>query len=321
VTDINCASEQYGIFKFATESNDLNMEQGLLLTSGFAANAEGPNNFDGLGSVIDPFNDPGDADLNYLSILFGNGSESHDACIIELDVFAETNEVVFEYVFGSEEYPEYIFNEGGFNDIFAFLVSGPGIVGDPNLTNNALNIAVLPNTSTPVQIDSVNNQANWQFYRNNQISQTIQYDGLTSDYLGVKKSLTARVPVIPCNTYHLKLAVADRGDESFDSGVFVSDIKAGSPEVEILFAGGIDYFIESCTGDDDTLFISLSKPPTVATTFNISLGGTATVGVDYLLNIPPSITFPPGQTTLAFPIIPLADALIEGTESILINIF
>lgn len=320
VTDIFCDPVQFGTFKFATESNDLNMEKGLLLTSGSATNAEGPNTFGGIGTNLDPFDDPGDADLNYLSTLFGSGSESHDACIIELDVFAATNEVVFEYVFGSEEYPEYIFNAGGFNDIFAFLVSGPGITGDPNLSNSAMNIAVLPNSTIPVQIDSVNNQANWQYYRNNELSQTIQYDGLTSDYLGVKKSLTARVPVIPCNTYHLKLAIADRGDEAFDSGVFVSEIKAGSPDVEIQFASGIDYFIESCTGDDDTLYITLSEVPTVATSFNIGLGGSATLGIDYLLNIPPSITFQPGQTTLAFPIVPLPDVLPEGTETILINI-
>ena len=320
VTDIRCNSMQYGIFKFATEGNDLNMEKGLLLTTGNATNAKGPNNQPGLGTIIDPFNDLGDADLNYLSNLLGNGSVSRDACIVELDVFAETNEVVFEYVFGSEEYPEFIFHEGGFNDIFAFLVSGPGIAGDPNLTNGALNIAVLPNSITPVQIDSVNNQVNWQYYRNNELGQSIQYDGLTSDFLGVKKSLTARVPVIPCNNYHLKLAIADRGDEVFDSGVFVSNIKAGSPDVDIQFASGIDYFIESCTGDDDTLFISLSKVPTVATTFNITLGGTATLGLDYLLNIPPAITFQAGQSTLAFPIIPLPDALPEGTETILINI-
>ncbi len=320
VTNILCDPVQYGIFKYATESNDLNMGKGILLTTGRATNAEGPNNQGGLGTQIAPFNDPGDPDLNYLSILLGNGSESHDACILELDVFAATNELEFEYVFGSEEYPEYINSSGGFNDIFAFLVSGPGIVGDPNLINSAKNIAVLPNGITPVQIDSVNNLANWQFYRNNEISQSIQYDGLTSDFMGVKKSLTARVPVTPCNTYHLKLAIADRGDESYDSGVFVSEIKAGSPQIAIQFASGVDYFIENCTGTSDTLFIHLSKPPTVATTFNISIGGTATLGVDYLLNIPPSITFMPGQSSLAFPIIPLADAIPEPTETILINI-
>jgi len=321
VTEIRCDPIQYGIFKFATDNNDLNMGKGLVLTSGLATNAIGPNNATGAGFIIPPFNDPGDADLNYLSTVFGSGSLSHDACVVELDVFAATNELVFEYVFGSEEYPEYIFSTGGFNDIFAFLVSGPGITGDPNLTNSALNIAVLPNSnSTPVQIDSVNNQVNWQYYRNNEIGQAIQYDGLTSDFMGVKKSLTARVPVIPCNTYHLKLAIADRGDESFDSGVFVSEIKAGSPDLAIQFASGVNYFIENCTGDMDTLFIQLSEPPTVPTSFNISLGGTATQDEDYILNIPPTITFQPGQTVLAFPIIPLPDALTEGTETILINI-
>ncbi|MFN0037167.1 MAG: choice-of-anchor L domain-containing protein, partial [Saprospiraceae bacterium] len=193
VTNISCDPIQFGTFKFATESNDLNMEKGLLLTSGRATNAEGPNTFGGLGTPLPPFftNDLGDADLNYLSNLFGSGSVSQDACIVELDVFAATNEMVFEYVFGSEEYPEFVFSPGGFNDIFAFLVSGPGIAGDPNLTNGALNIAVLPNSSsTPVQIDSVNNHANWQYYRNNELGQSIQYDGLTSDFMGVKKSLT-----------------------------------------------------------------------------------------------------------------------------------
>lgn len=320
VSSVNCPQGGYGAFEYPTDNNSLNMQKGILLTSGQALNALGPNNGGGTGTQNAPFfvDDPGDADLQYLSDEFGGGSTSYDVCIVELDVFAATNEVVFEYVFGSEEYPEYVFDQTGFNDIFAFLVSGPGIVGDPNLSNGALNIATLPNSSTLVQIDSVNNQVNWQYYRNNELSQTIEYDGLTSDYLGVKKSLTARVPVTPCNTYHLKLAIADRGDESFDSGVFVSEIKAGSPGIKIAFSSGVDYFIENCTGSSDTLFLTLDKIPTVATTFNITIGGTATVGVDYLLNIPPSITFQPGQQTLAFPIIPIADNIPEGGEFITI---
>ncbi|MBL7825725.1 MAG: choice-of-anchor L domain-containing protein [Saprospiraceae bacterium] len=322
VTSINCPQGGLGTFTYPSDNNDLQLEKGLLLTSGQALNALGPNDFGGLGTQNDPLfaDDPGDADLQYLSDAFGGGSTTYDVCSVELDVFAGTNEVVFEYVFGSEEYPEFVWSTGGYNDIFAFLVSGPGIVGDPLLTNSALNIATLPTTGTLVQIDSVNNQVNWQYYRNNEISQSLQYDGLTSDFLGVKKSLTARVPVTPCNTYHLKLAIADRGDESFDSGVFVSEIKAGSPDIEIAFSSGVDYFIESCTGDDDTLFITLNKIPTVETSFNITLGGTATPGIDYLLNIPPTITFQPGQQTLAFPIIPIADNFSEGSETILISL-
>ncbi|MCB9344129.1 MAG: choice-of-anchor L domain-containing protein [Lewinellaceae bacterium] len=322
VSSINCADGALATFQFPTDDNILNMEKGLLLTSGQALNALGPNTFFGAGTMNAPFltDDPGDADLQYLSNAFGGGSRSYDVCSVELDVFAATNEVVFEYVFGSEEYPEFVNDPIGYNDIFAFLVSGPGITGDPNLTNNAENIAVLPNTGTLVQIDSVNNLVNWQYFRNNELSQVLEYDGLTSDFLGVKKSLTAKVPVTPCSTYHLKLAIADRGDESYDSGVFVSEIKAGSPDIEVAFSSGVDYFIESCTGDQDTLFITIDKVPLVATSFNITLGGTATLGLDYILTIPPVITFQPGQQTLAFPIIPVADPIPEGVETLIISL-
>lgn len=322
VSSINCPQGAMGLFHYPSDNNDLQLEKGLLLTSGQALDVAGANSFFTVSNTNPPFftDDPGDADLQYLSNEFGSGSTSYDVCSVELDVFAATNEVVFEYVFGSEEYPEFVWDDNGYNDIFAFLVSGPGIAGDPNLSNNAINIATLPSNGTFVQIDSVNNQVNWQYYRNNELSATLAYDGLTSDYLGVKKSLTARVPVIPCNTYHLKLAIADRGDEAYDSGVFVSEIKAGSPDVNIAFASGLKYFIETCTGSNDTLFITLDKVPTVLTTFNITLGGTATPGLDYILNIPPAITFQPGQQTLAFPIIPIQDNLVEGAETITITL-
>lgn len=323
VTDINCPNQAYGVFSFPTDNNELGLDKGLILTSGQAAIAIGPNLLTGAGVQNAPFQfdtppDQGDADLDYLSVQQGNGQPTYDACIVELDVFVATNELVFEYVFGSEEYPEYV--NSNFNDIFAFLVSGPGIVGDPGLSNSAKNIAVLPDGNTLVQINSVNNLSNWQYYRNNEISQTLEYDGLTSDFLGVKKSLTARTEVIPCNTYHLKLAVADRGDESFDSGVFVSEIAGGTPDLKVQFASGIDYFIEDCSGTADQLIISLSDPLSDSTSFNVTVGGTATLGTDYLLNIPGVITFLPGQTQISFPISPIADNIMEGSETITISL-
>jgi hypothetical protein len=315
IHDIKCANQAYGTFDFAGDNNELGLGKGLLLTSGDANLAVGPNLFTGAGAFSGGGSDP---DLEYLSVQQGNGLPTNDACVIELDVFVATNELSFEYVFGSEEYPEYA--NSNFNDIFAFLVSGPGIVGDPNLTNSAKNIAVLPGTNTPIQINSVNNLINWQYYRNTQISETLEYDGLTSDSLGVKKSLTARTSVIPCNTYRLKLAVADRGDTAFDSGVFVSDIQGGTPDLAVQFASGIDYFIEDCSGNQDQLVISLSDAVEQTTSFVVSVGGTATLGVDYLLNLPGVITFLPGQTSLSFPISPLDDNLTEGTETITITL-
>jgi gliding motility-associated-like protein len=310
VTNINCKNGQYGTFNFATDNNnELGLNKGLILTSGSAALAIGPNDVSNAGQDNMA---PGDADLDYLS----NGTLSHDACVVEMDVFAATDQLSFEYVFGSDEYPEYA--NSLFNDIFAFLVSGPGITGDPNI-GNAINIATLPGSNTPVQINSVNNLVNWKFYRNNEISQTLQYDGLTSDSLGFKKSLTARTSVIPCNTYHLKLAVADRNDGIYDSGVFVSKIQGGTPDVKTAFSSGLDYLIESCPGSNNEIVFTIPDPLPQPATYVVTIGGTATFGVDYTTTLPGTITFQPGETKLTFPISPIDDGLVEGSETITIT--
>ncbi|MBK7939847.1 MAG: choice-of-anchor L domain-containing protein [Lewinellaceae bacterium] len=318
LTNIDCADGAYGTFSFPTDNNGLGLDKGLVLTSGDAQLTAGPNSSPASGVLLGM---EGDEDLDYLSDQQGNGQLSFDACVVEFDVFVATNELSFEYVFGSDEYPEYV--NSNFNDIFAFLVSGPGIVGDPGL-GGALNIATLPGTNTPVQINSVNNLLNWQYFRNNEgaqtLSQVLEYDGLTSDSLGIKKSLTARTNVTPCNTYHLKLAVADRGDGALDSGVFMSKIQGGTPELDVQFASGIDYFIEDCSGSQDQLVISLSQPFDEVTNFIVTVGGTATLGTDYLLSLPGIITFQPGETSLSFPIVPIADNLVEGTETITVTL-
>ncbi len=311
VTNINCAEGAYATFSYPTDNNSLQLQKGLLMTSGSAA---GVNN---IASLLNSqtYNSSGDPDLDALS----TGNPSEDACVIELDVFAATDELSFEYVFGSEEYPEYVLDLFGFNDIFAFLISGPGIVGDPTIGGQK-NLAVLPNTNIPVEIDAVNNQINWQYYRDNENSQTLVYDGLTADSLGVKKSLTARTLVTPCNTYHLKFAIADRGDASFDSGVFISKIQGGGPNLTIDFDSDINYFVESCTGVQDQLIIKLLQPKDYAVTYSVSVTGSAQLGIDYTLNLPSTITFQPGQTFYSFPIIPIGDNIIEGTETIIISL-
>ena len=312
IDTIKCASGAYGSFT-ATDNSNLGLKKGLLLTTGTVAGAQGPNNS---GSTSGFANTPGDSDLDYLSQLQGSQTLSNDACIVELDVFAATDELAFEYVFGSEEYPEFV--NSNFNDIFAFFISGPGIVGDPNIKNQK-NIAVLPDNTTFVQINSVNNLLNWEYYRNNLGGQTIQYDGLTSDFKGVKTSLSAKSKVTPCNTYHLKFAIADRGDSSWDSGVFISDLKSGTVNFNVTYNSGIDYMIEKCTGED-VVNIKLSNPLDYSVSYKVAVGGTATKGVDYNMTIPNTITFNAGETVLSFPINPIADAITEGVETITITL-
>lgn len=52
------------------------------------------------------------------------------------------------------------------------------------------------------------------YYHDNTGGAQVQYDGWTSVF-------TAQANVIPCQTYHLKLAIADVGDGAYDSGVFL----------------------------------------------------------------------------------------------------
>ncbi len=312
IDTIICPSGAFGTF-IATDDSNLGLKKGLVFASGNAQNAVGPNL---LNNVTTTYQAPGDSDLDYLA---GGGitDKSNDACVVELDVFAGTDLLTFEYVFGSDEYPEFV--NSGFNDIFAFLISGPGIVGDPNIGNQK-NIAVL-NNGSPVEINNVSNLQNWQFYRDNQGGESVEYDGLTSDSLGIKKSLTARAKVTPCKTYHLKLAVADRGDFSYDSGVFISEIKSAGPSLNVKFASGIDYFLENCGSTGDQLVIKLGQALTDTLRYTVQIGGTATLGTDYTLNIPNVITFLPGQTELNFPIVPISDALTEPDETIVISLF
>ncbi len=308
---IDCPNGAYGTFQ--ADNSDLGLEKGLVLSSGQVSDMANPASvFSSTGNGA-----PGDADLDYFSSQTG-GANSNDACIVEMDVFAATDELTFEYVFGSEEYPNFV--NSTFNDIFAFLISGPGIVGDVNI-GNQLNIATLPDgNNTLVEINSVNYENNWEYYRNNELGQSVVYGGLTSDYLGVKKSLTASATVDPCNTYHLKLAIADRGDSAYDSGVFVSEIKGGTPQLSVNFASGIDYLIEGCSGTEDELIVSLNNPQDEIAQYGVTIGGTATLGVDYILNMPDTVTLNPGQTILNYPLIPLVDNLLEGTETIIITL-
>lgn len=318
IDTIICNEGQYGVF--GGVNTNLGMEKGLLLTTGSIANAIGPN----FGFNVDENQGaPGDHDLDSLSAA---DNPSLDACVVEVDVFVPTDELTFEYIFASEEYAEYA--NSIFNDIFAFLVSGPGITGEPSLGGQE-NIALIPGTDIPVEINSINHVNNWQYYRSNEVDESnpltpggksIKYDGMTTDYLGIKKTLTARKKVTPCETYHLKLAIGDRVDNAFDSGVFISEIQGGTPTLATNYFSGIDYLVEECTVVPDQIIVAIPLPESDVTFYEVLIGGTATLGVDYTLDMPDTISFAPGETQYVFPISPITDGITEGVETIEISL-
>jgi hypothetical protein len=204
--EVNCSGASLGHF---TGSSDLPMTEGLLLTTGSAISASGTaTELASENSAL--MSDP---DLAALA-----ESPIYDACVLSFDCIPIGDTLLFNYVFGSEEYPEYVCS---FNDVFGLFLSGPEITGP--FSGNAANLALLPGTQTPISINTVNNgnelsqgcmPTNVEYFIDNAEGTTIAYDGFTVNLL-------ATVVVVPGETYHFKLAVGDAMDAVFDSGVFL----------------------------------------------------------------------------------------------------
>ena len=306
----NCPDDGSGAMAFGQfECIDCNlgMERGLILTSGSIENAIGPNDEAGAAQGN---NAPGDPDLDMIAGVMG----TNDACVVQFDVEVAADSLLFRYVFGSEEYLEFV---GQFNDVFAFFISGPGITG-------LQNIALIPGTSTPVSINNVNDVTNPAYYVNNgdgfvtpQSTDPlyIQYDGFTT-------VLEARAEVIPCETYTLKLAVADDSDFTLDSGVFIEAESLTTNAVSIststtLAAEGFDFTVEGCV--EGLIDFSTDYPASDTTIIYFELLGEAQNGVDFV-EIPDSIVLLPGESERQLSIVPFNDGIDEGVEQLIIKI-
>lgn len=220
-------------------ADGLGIESGVILSTGNIANAVGPNTNPAISTANGT---PGDADLN---VIVGAGHTTFDAAVLEFDFVPTQGTVSFQYVFASDEYNEFV---GRFNDVFAFFVDGQ-------------NVALVPGTSTPVAINTVNLTTNSSFYRNNDPSQLgiptpfgTQFDGFTA-------VLTATATLTPNVSHHIKLVIADTDDEIVDSAVFLQassfttcTVPGQPPSAQIAVAGnpaapvtGIDFLDLSWT--------------------------------------------------------------------------
>jgi gliding motility-associated-like protein len=316
VDTIICNNEALGLF-VADDLSGLGIENGISLSSGSVNDIPNPSiNFasSGLGQ-------PGDVDLDLMSTLSG-GLPSFDACIIELDVFSNTDLLTFDYRFGSEEYPTFV--GSSFNDIFALLISDDGTVINGPI-NGKENMAILPN-GDDVAINTVNFETNWEYYTSNVdaniTSQSITYDGITSGYLNEQKFLTAARVVDPCNTYKLKFAIADRGDGILDSGVFISEIRGSSPNIDgVNNISDMNYILESedCKTSGN-LIITVDSIPTSPDVYQIQLTGTADPDLDLNINLPDSIIITPTDYEFTFPYSAVNDMIPEGTEFLTVSL-
>ncbi|MFZ5555072.1 MAG: choice-of-anchor L domain-containing protein [Bacteroidota bacterium] len=307
---------------FDGTASNIGLANGVIMGSGDVQVAVGPNNSGSatLGGGGIPGTDP---DLQAIT-----PNQIYDEAILEFDFIPIGDSVKFRYVFSSEEYDEYVC--GSVNDAFGFFLSGPGITGP--YTNGAINIAIIPGTSTPVSINTVNlgvagangfagNCAaidpNWAsynvFYAGTNTQNSVQYDGFTV-------VLEARGAVQCGQQYHIKLAIGDAGDGIFDSGVFLEggSFTSQGVDVSVSTVTGDTTIVEGCTSD--AIFYFTRPDTTTQLTIGLGIGGDAINGTDYTF-IPDSISFNIGEDTVILQVSPFADALTEGVDTLIITVY
>ena len=316
---------QYGDFSTSgSTSTKLGFTNGIILTSGNTKDI--PNNpCSSMGSggyfssTSGEYRDDSDAKI------LSSGQKALNICVLEFDFIPSSDSIKFKYTFGSAEYPTY--NCQSFNDVFGFLLSGPGISGGKGFTNDAVNLALLPGTNTYVTINNVNDGTSAGTQCTLTSAQRLaNFNGTVPNvgYCGFTIPLYARAKVTPCQTYHIRLIIADVTDGAMDSGVFLEAGSFSSPGVtaasQITDASGApltnNYITENCS--KAVLTFTASPIPTSNYTINYTLGGTATNSSDY--TIPASVTIPAGQASTQLTISPTTDNLVEGDETITIQL-
>lgn len=315
---LTCQGTHNGVFT-ATNSN-LGLSGGVILCTGQVAGNGGLAGNANVQVNQDAFGLPGDADLN---AIIGNNN-THDACALAFNFVPNIDTATmlhFQYVFGSDEYPEYACS--GFNDVFAFMMTGP------NFTPNQ-NIALVPNTNIPVAINSINpgagifgNLANCtamgpgspftQYYVSNTNGTTVALDGFTT-------VLDAQALLQPCDTYHIKLAIANVGDEAYQSAVFLKENSFVIDTVSFNASGFIPtnggYLVEGCTPTD--IVFSRDSASAQRKKICLEIAGTATNGTDYPF-IADSVIILPFTLSTTVTVAPILDALTEPVETVIIR--
>lgn len=210
---------------FVGGSASVGIDTGVVLSTGWAEDARGPNQASDWSEIMGT---PGDGQLDALVF----PEVTYDAAILEFDVTPLANTIAIRFVFASEEYQEFV--GSSFNDVLAILVNGV----------NCANY-----NGRPVSVNSINADVNAALFINNEGgSRNTEFDGLTVQ-LDCVAAVTPGVP------NRVRIAIADTADPIYDSGVFLASGGVRSPgggpvtgsnvikAIEYYHAGFNHYFV------------------------------------------------------------------------------
>ncbi len=321
ISNVRPIGSRDGIGYFDQGASTIGMDRGIILATGQIKHAEGPNQVTDRSGALG--SSAGDPDLG----IFVN-ARILDVVGIEFDFVPLDSFVTFRYVFASEEYCEFVGSV--YNDVFGFFVSGPGING--NFSNGAANVALIPGTKDYVAINSVNHTYNSQYFVRNDLERDARQCGIPPmvsphrnfiEYDGFTTVLTATLQLVPCETYHIRLVVADVTDRFYDSAVFLEaesfniggtvKLSAQAQEGNRAVEGCQDAWFVFQRGERETL----NKPLTVQ--FKISPESTAEEGKDFA-PLPRRFTIPAGQMQARLPVQFFNDGINESIEKLKIEL-
>ncbi|MBR4912847.1 MAG: choice-of-anchor L domain-containing protein [Bacteroidales bacterium] len=243
---------------------------GLVMTTGAVSVAAGPNSQTGASGTAGDYTD---ATLQQYAT-----NTVTNCAALDFDFLAYADTFAFNYVFGSEEYPDYVCAD--YNDIFIFLLTGP----DPTTgLTTTKNVAIIPGTISatnpqglPVSINNVNGGIGSfgnagpdcyggtyaaYYISNGTNSQGVQYNGTTVQ-------LSAEGNILACETYHMHLAIGNVMDYSYDSGVFLEGKSfQSSVETHLLMRDVYclheDIVFDYISDEVDTIFVLTPKGDTL----------------------------------------------------------
>ncbi|WP_293872383.1 choice-of-anchor L domain-containing protein, partial [Flavobacterium sp.] len=243
-----------GIGYFTNTNSNFPLSSGVILSTGNALNAPGPNtNTQNNGNNTWP----GDMQLqNYMAALGiidptpapGAADKFYNATILEFDFVPLTNQMTFDFLFASEEYGLF---QCRYSDAFAFFLTNV-TTGSP-----AANLALVPMTTIPISVTTIRDDAglptcgasNVNYFGSN--NQGANAAAAAINFNGQTTLLTASSPVIPTNVYHIKLVIADLNDSQYDSAVFLGagSFNIGSADIAGTgeFAGIGDFTVAGGT--------------------------------------------------------------------------
>lgn len=257
------ANRAWGYFHKA--ASNFPFKDGIMLITG-KANRAGNTPDTGLSDVVGTGSDPD------LVAATSPSKQLYDAVILEFDFVPTSSQVKFNYLMASEEYTGSF--PCGFADSFALLIR-------PTSGGPYTNMAVLPAGGGPVSVTNIHPfiapgppfgcvAINEQYFAG--------YNPpiIDTNLNGRTVPLTATATVVAGQQYHFKMVIADAGDPSYDSAVF---LEGGSFNigVDLLDPAGatLPSDINVCDNVPQVITASISDPNMLYQWF---LNGVAVVG-------------------------------------------